>query len=68
MDDKVMEKYQIISPATFTAGPRDPFGNLGPLEQAVASTPLLSHEGSGEYIDVLRAIRSFDLCMACSTH
>ena len=68
MDDKVMEKYQIISPATFTGGPRDPFGNAGPLEHAVGSTPLLNHEGSGEFVDVGRAIRSFDLCMACSTH
>ena len=68
LDDKVMEKYQIISPSTFTAGPRDPFGNAGPLEQAVASTPLLNDESSGEHIDVLRAIRSFDLCLSCGTH
>ena len=68
MDDKVMEKYQIVAPATFNASPRDGMGNPGPVEQAVLSTPLLNHESSGEYIDVLRAIRSFDLCMACTTH
>ena len=62
IDDKVMEKYQIIGPSTFTAGPG------GPVEQAVGSTPLLNHESSGEFIDVGRAIRSFDLCTGCCTH
>ena len=68
VDDRVMEGYQIVAPGTYMASPRDPFGNPGPVEGAVASTPLLSQASSPEYIDVLRAIRSFDLCMACATH
>jgi Ni,Fe-hydrogenase I large subunit len=37
------------------------------MEEAVAGTPLLSSPGDESYIDVLRAIRSFDPCMACAT-
>ena len=68
MDNKVMENYQIVGPGTFSAGPRDGSGTPSPIEQAVASTPLLTQEGSSEYVDVLRAIRSFDLCVGCTTH
>jgi hydrogenase large subunit len=70
MDDGVIQNYQILAPSTWTASPRDPFGNPGPQEEAVAATPLLggSYERPEDYIDVLRAIRSFDPCMPCATH
>jgi Ni,Fe-hydrogenase I large subunit len=32
------------------------------------ATPALATQGQGSYIDVLRAIRSFDPCMSCATH
>ncbi|MDQ4096520.1 MAG: nickel-dependent hydrogenase large subunit [Actinomycetota bacterium] len=42
----------------------------GPYEQAVLDTPLLESVPSDQIkgIDVLRAIRSFDPCMPCTTH
>ncbi|MBW3563089.1 MAG: nickel-dependent hydrogenase large subunit [Actinobacteria bacterium] len=71
MDNGVIENYQILTPSTWMASPKDPFGNPGPYEEAVAATPLLeNYEKPEDFkgIDVLRAIRSFDPCMPCTTH
>jgi hydrogenase large subunit len=71
IDKGVIENYQILTPSTFTASPKDPFGNPGPYEEAVMATPLLeNYEKPEDFkgIDVLRAIRSFDPCMPCTTH
>jgi hydrogenase large subunit len=71
MDDGVIENYQIVTPSTWMASPKDPFGNPGPYEEAVAATPLLeNYERPEDFkgIDILRAIRSFDPCMPCTTH
>ena len=71
MDGGVIDNYQILTPSTWMASPRDPFGNPGPYEEAVAATPLLETYARPEDfkgIDVLRAIRSFDPCMPCTTH
>ncbi len=71
MDKGIIENYQILTPSTWMASPKDPFGNPGPYEEAVAATPLLeNYEKPEDFkgIDVLRAIRSFDPCMPCTTH
>ena len=68
VDGRVIRNYQIVSPTTFMASPRDRMGNAGPFEQAVMSTPSLSTHGGEQHLDVLRAIRSFDPCMSCATH
>jgi len=71
IDDGVIENYQIVTPSTWMASPKDPFGNPGPYEEAVAATPLLeNYERPEDFkgIDVLRTIRSFDPCMPCTTH
>jgi hydrogenase large subunit len=71
MDQGVIENYQILTPSTWMASPKDPFGNPGPYEEAVAATPLLENfERPEDYkgIDILRTIRSFDPCMPCTTH
>jgi hydrogenase large subunit len=71
MDRGVIENYQILTPSTFMASPKDPWGNPGPYEEAVAATPLLeNYEKPEDYkgIDILRTIRSFDPCMPCTTH
>jgi hydrogenase large subunit len=66
LDRGVIESYQILTPSTFTASPRDRFGKPGPCEEAVAATPLLGTRDI--QIDLLRAIRSFDPCGTCATH
>ncbi|HVM00721.1 MAG TPA: nickel-dependent hydrogenase large subunit, partial [Egibacteraceae bacterium] len=62
--------YQISTPSTFNAAPRDPWGQPGPYEQGVIGTPLLEQnpEDNLKGIDILRTIRSFDPCMPCTTH
>ncbi len=63
--------YQIVTPSTWMASPRDPFGMPGPYEEAVLNTPLLEEFARPEDftgIDILRTIRSFDPCMPCTVH
>ena len=62
--------YQINTPSTLNASPTDPFGGLGPYEQAIVDTPILESVPDDQVkgIDILRAIRSFDPCMPCTTH
>lgn len=67
----VLRNYQILTPSTWNASPRDPWGNPGPYEEAVLNTPILEEFASPDKykgVDILRAIRSFDPCMPCTTH
>ena len=70
IDDGVCTNYQIVTPSTTNASPRDPWGNPGMYETAVLNTPILESTGNGSFqgVDILRAIRSFDPCMPCTTH
>jgi hydrogenase large subunit len=70
MDKGKILNYQITTPSTLNASPRDPFGGLGPYEEAVIDTPILESVSDDEVkgIDILRTIRSFDPCMPCTTH
>lgn len=71
LDKGAIVNYQIITPSTLMASPRDPWGNPGPYEEAVLETPILEEFDKPENfkgIDILRAIRSFDPCMPCTTH
>ncbi len=70
LDDGVVTNYQIITPSTINASPRDPWGTPGKYEEAVMNTPILESSANGKFvgIDILRAIRSFDPCMPCTTH
>ena len=64
--------YQIAIPSRINAAPRAPWGQLGPMEQAVAATPIIeanwttAEDFAG--IDIVRAIQSFDPCMPCKAH
>jgi len=67
----IIQNYQIITPSTFNAAPRTPWGTPGPYEEAVLNTPVLEKFDKPEDykgIDILRTIRSFDPCMPCTTH
>src|SRR5262249_57232819 len=61
----------IITPSTWNASPTDRWRQPGPYEEAVLNTPLLEETNDPAQfkgIDILRAIRSFDPCMPCTTH
>jgi len=71
MNNGKITNYQIVTPSTINASPRDPWGQPGPYEEAVMNTPIiedLSDPARFTSIDMLRAIRSFDPCMPCTTH
>ncbi len=71
LDRGAVSNYQIVTPSTWNASPTDKWGQPGPYEEAVMNTPLLEEStdpGKFRGIDILRAIRSFDPCMPCTTH
>ena len=71
LENGALLNYQILTPSTINASPKDPFGQNGPYEEAVMNTPLIEQFKSPEEFkgaDILRVIRSFDPCMPCTTH
>lgn len=71
MENGALTNYQILTPSTWNASPKDPWGNPGPYEEAVLNTPILENVRDPDNfkgIDILRVIRSFDPCMPCTTH
>jgi hydrogenase large subunit len=72
IEDGLLANYQICTPSTVNACPKTPWGSSGAYEQAVLNTKLVESNApdaaSFKGIDILRAIRSFDPCMPCTTH
>ncbi len=65
ISDSKISRYQVITPTAWNASPRDDFGNLGPIEQALIGTPVKDVE---QPIELLRVVHSFDPCIACAVH
>lgn len=63
--DSKIARYQVVSPTSWNASPRDDAGQMGPIEQALLSTPVANAD---QPIEVLRVVHSFDPCLACSVH
>lgn len=57
--------YQCVVPTTWNCSPRDDKGAPGPVEQALAGTPIADPENP---LEAARVIRSFDPCLACAVH
>ena len=71
VQDGKLANYQILTPSTWMASPRDPWDVPGPYEEAVIHTPILEevrHREDFVGVDILRAIRSFDPCLPCAVH
>lgn len=60
-----VDNYQIVSPTTWNAGPRDGRGQAGPLEAAVLDCP---GDNLQNPIEILHTLRSFDPCLVCTVH
>ncbi|MBF0324383.1 MAG: nickel-dependent hydrogenase large subunit [Alphaproteobacteria bacterium] len=58
--------YRIIAPTTWNFSPRDVMGRPGPLEAALANTPVAP--GDANPVAVQHVVRSFDPCMVCTVH
>ena len=65
VEDSRIARYQIVSPTSWNASPRDDAGQMGPIEQALFGTPVAD---SNQPIELLRVVHSFDPCLACSVH
>jgi len=63
--DKVISRYQLVVPTTWNGSPRDGNGVPGPMEQALIGTKVKDRDNPFE---VVRIVRSFDPCLACSVH
>ncbi|RLG41170.1 MAG: cytochrome C [Thermoproteota archaeon] len=61
-------RYQVITPSTWNESPRDINGAPGPYEDAIIGTPITEQGEELDGIDVVRVVRSFDPCLACSVH
>ncbi|CCQ72247.1 nickel-dependent hydrogenase large subunit [Magnetospira sp. QH-2] len=60
-----IDNYQAVVPSTWNAGPRDPKGQAGAYEAALAGHKLANQE---QPLEILRTIHSFDPCIACAVH
>lgn len=58
-------RYQLVVPTTWNGSPRDAGGTPGPMEQALEGTPVKDRDNPFE---IVRIVRSFDPCLACSVH
>ena len=63
--DKVISHYQLVVPTTWNGSPHDKTGTPGPIEQALIGTKVKDRDNPFE---IVRIIRSFDPCLACSVH
>jgi [NiFe] hydrogenase large subunit len=60
-----IDNFQLVVPSTWSLGPRDASGKLGPVEEALMGTPIFDPERP---VEILRTVHSFDPCIACGVH
>lgn len=60
-----IERYQIVTPSNWNCSPRDDKDQPGPMEKTLIGTPVADPENP---VEVMRVIRSYDPCLACSVH
>ncbi len=65
IQDGRISRYQIITPTTWNASPRDSQGVRGPWEESVVGTPVRDPENP---VEVAHIVRSHDPCMVCCVH
>ncbi len=65
INNRVIDRYQIVTPTNWNASPKDDFNQPGPIEQALIGTPI---DDIKKPIEVLRVVHSFDPCLSCAVH
>ena len=63
--DGKIANYQAVVPTTWNACPRDDAAGHGAYEMAMMDTPV---KIADKPLEIVKAVRSFDPCMACATH
>jgi len=57
--------YQVVTPTSWNASPKDDNNQPGPIEQAIVGTKIKDEKNPFE---IVRIVRSFDPCLACAIH
>lgn len=65
VENGTIQRYQIITPTLWNIGPRDGDGNPSIIEAAIVGDGVPDIENP---LNVMRTIRSYDPCLACSVH
>jgi len=60
--------YQCVVPSTWNSSGRDPRGQLGPFEHALAFGGQHPLQDPQRPLEVLRTVHSFDPCESCAVH
>lgn len=60
-----IQSYQIITPTTWNASPRDASEVRGPWEEALIGTPVKDAENP---VEIGHVVRSYDACLVCTVH
>ena len=68
IEDGRVSRYQAVVPSTWNSSGRDPGGQMGPFEQALAGDGKHPLADPKRPIEVLRTIHSFDPCESCAVH
>jgi hydrogenase large subunit len=68
IDNGKISHYQCVVPSTWNSSGRDPAGQLGPYEQALAFGGRHPLQDPQRPLEVLRTIHSFDPCQSCAVH
>jgi hydrogenase large subunit len=63
--DGKIANYQAVVPSTWNACPRDSKSGYGPYEATMMDTKV---QIADKPLEILKAIHSFDPCLACATH
>ena len=63
--DSKITVYQIITPTTWNASPRDAMSVRGPCEEALIGTEI---KNPANPVEAEHIIRSFDPCLVCTVH
>jgi hydrogenase large subunit len=65
IENSKIKKYQVVTPTSWNASPRDADNTPGPMEQALTGLPVKDKDNP---IEIVRAVRAFDPCLACAVH
>lgn len=65
IEEAKVKNYQAVVPTTWNASPKDGQGVRGPYEEAIVGLKLADPQ---QPLEVLRAVHSFDPCLACAVH
>ncbi len=65
INDRVCSNYQAVVPTTWNSCPRDEVAGQGAFEKSMMDTAVKIAE---KPLEIVKAVRSFDPCIACATH